>query len=224
MTGRERARQLYEKAGPNSKTCFINMEAIEALPAEFDVIPAEVEFDPDNLEKFFENLGSKTKPNWYPRTELSYSIAEKRGILGHGERIIEYVKEEVDINPILMKPFDSEPTMRLMNIAIRVSKKGKVLCEDGTHRASSYYTKEDNFWNDALKTWLQEEEDSDSYKKETWKKKYGNKIYDQYPRYDTVIKRRKSLIDFQEHMKHNAGSFSTFITNSQARGGKCKDV
>jgi hypothetical protein len=199
MNGKEKILSKYKEMRVQDKTTIINLEAIENLPEEFEPIEVEVYFDPNDLDKSFVNMGSKSKPSWYPRTELSNEIAAKRGIEGYGEKIIETVRTEVDINPLLMLPIESPPTIRLMEVGVRVSKRGKVLSEDGTYWPSSLYTKEENFWDDALKAWLQEEEDSENYKKKKWTKTFNGKTYDYYAKYDTVIRRRKSLLDFKNH-------------------------
>lgn len=157
MTGKDKAKEIYKNLSPGNKNVFINMEAIEALPEEFDVIITDVKFDPKRLENSFTNVGTNNNPAWYPKTELVYDIAEARGILGYGEKTIETITEEVDINPMLCKPLDAEPAMRIMPVAVRVTKKSKVLCEDGTFRPSSPCTNEFNYWDRANLDWLNDE-------------------------------------------------------------------
>lgn len=188
MISYEDAAKKYKNSDPNKKNVFINWDAIEALPEEYEPVFSELTFDPKKLDEYFTNVGSKNQPSWYPQTDVMYKIAEMCGISGETESTVEWISGEVDINPILMKSFDSEPTMRKMIIAARVTKQSKILCEDGTWRLCAPETNEFNFFDRACIDFINEEEKTNEYKS-------GKK---EYYRYNSVIKRRKRLLDLKK--------------------------
>lgn len=126
-----------------AKNVYINFDAITELPDEYECVISEVRFDPKRLEDTFSPVGGG---NYMPKPELMYEIAEACGISGTGDPKIEPIIEEVDINPMLMKPIGSEPTMRKMTIGRRVTKISSRIQEDGTPRTSSPCTCDYNAW------------------------------------------------------------------------------
>jgi hypothetical protein len=179
MNGKDKAAEIMKNYKIGDKTTYINMEAIESLPDEFDVVVTEVTFNPQKIEDHFTNVGTKNSPSYYPRTELMYAIAEARGITGAGMTHTEYRKEEVDINDMLCRPIDAEPTMRMIEVAVKVTKQSKVLEPDGTHRLSSPCSNEFNYWDRARIEWTKDEE-------------YEN------GRYKTPIKRKSRYLDLKK--------------------------
>ena len=117
---------------PGDKSVYINFDAIKDLPEEFEVVVTEVLFDPKNLAESFSNVGSNNNPAWQPKVELMYKIAEACGISGGDESETQPMVEEVDINPMLMKPMDAPPTYRRMTVGRSVSKRSSRLMEDGS--------------------------------------------------------------------------------------------
>lgn len=190
-------REAFEKKygnDPGKKNVFINFDAIDALPEYLEPAFSELKFNPAKLEEFFSNVGTKKNPSWYPRTETMYKIAEMQGITGESTKTVEWIWEEVDINIILIKPLDAEPTMRKIKTAARVTKQSKILCEDNTYRLSSPETNEFKIFARACIEFLNEEEETENYtKQDKWpdgnKKKY---------KYDTTIKRQRRLLELEK--------------------------
>jgi hypothetical protein len=179
MNGKEKAAEIMRSYKIGDKTTYINLEAIESLPDEFDVVVTEVTFDPSKIENHFTNVGSKSNPSYYPRTELMYAIAEARGITGADLTRTEYRKEQVDINDMLMKPLEEEPTMRLLEVSVKVTKQSMVLEPDGTYRLSSPCSNEFNYWDRARIEWANDE-------------KYNNNYY------GTPLKRKSRYLDLKK--------------------------
>lgn len=187
MITKEEAKKKYGNINPNQKNNFINWDALDALPEELEPVFTEIKFDPKKKDEYFTNVGTKDKPSWYPRTEMMYKIAEACGISGNNEKMVELIQENVDINPVLMKPFGTEPTMRNIKTAARVTKQSRVLCEDGTYRTCSPESNEFNFFTRACLDFLTEEEYTKSYTKKQ-----------EYYKYDTTIKRQKRLLELEK--------------------------
>ena len=187
-----------ENAQPGDKTVYVNMDAIRELPDEYEVVYTNVEFDPAHLDKAFSNVGSDKNPSWFPRTELMYAIGEACGISGGDDSRQEPIVEEIDINPMLMKPITDEPTYRRMTIGRRVSKYSTRLMEDGTLMRSSICTSDFNAWEYCMEAWSKEEMYTDGYSK---KGKYDNKYDSQY--------RRRAHFQGTEGMKFSARKAET---------------
>jgi len=167
---------------------YINWDAISELPAEYEVVVTQVTYDPKNLDNDFTNVGTDRVPSWYPSTQLMYKIGEACGISG-GHADSAPITEEVDINPMLRKPMDAEPTYRRMTVGRSVSKQSSRLMEDGSLIFSSVCTAEYNAYERCLELWSKEEMYTDGYAK---KGKYDNK-------YDSPYRRRAH---FDAEMKH----------------------
>jgi hypothetical protein len=162
-----------KKAAPGNKTVYVNMDAINELPDQFEVILSEVKFD---IKSEFSEVGGK---KLMPTTDLMYRIAEATGISGGDNSITEPVVEEVDINPLMMKKIGEPATLRKMVVGRKVKKYSTLLQEDGTLRKSSACTSIFNVWERCLELWTTEEMYTEGYSK---KGKYDNKYDSSYKR------------------------------------------
>ena len=183
-----------KKAVPGNKTVYVNMDAINELPDQFEVILTEIKF---NTKTDFSDVGNG---NLMPVTALMYKIAEAVGISGGDNSITEPVIEEVDINPMLLKLIEEDPTFRKMIVGRRVTKFSTLLQEDGTTRRSSPCTSIFNVWERCLELWSAEEAntkgydssivkhypDGNPYYEYTWNKETKKRSL----KYDTTFKRR----------------------------------
>ena len=84
-----------EKSSPGEKVAYVNWEAINELPDEFEATISEVRFNPKNLKHSFSNVGSDSKPSWMPNPDIMYDIAKCCGISGGDSSIAESMIEEV---------------------------------------------------------------------------------------------------------------------------------
>ena len=158
-----------------SKEAYINWDAINDLPDEFEAMITAVEYDPKKLDTSFINVGTQSSPSWYPRTDLMYKIAEACGVSGQQESDVGPMIEEVDINPMLLKGMTDEPTYRRMTVGRLVSKQSSRLMEDGTKILSSNCTSEYNVWERCVEAWSKEEMYTDGYAKQgKFPSKYDN--------------------------------------------------
>jgi len=129
-----------------------------------------------------------------------YRVAEATGISGGDNSVTEPVIEEVDINPMLMKGLELEPTFRKMIVGRRVKKYSTLLQEDGTIRRSSPCTSIFNVWERCLELWSKEEANTKGYDSSIVKHyqdgnayyeyTYNNQIKKKSLNYDTTFKRR----------------------------------
>ena len=184
-----------------SKDTYINFDAIEDLPEEYEAVITTVEYDPKRIDTSFTNVGSKNSPSWYPKTELMYKIAEACGISGEQDSDVGPMIEEVDINPLLMRPLTDPPTMRKMVVGRLVSKRSSRLMEDGTKILSSNCTAEHNVWERCLELWSKEEQYTDGYAKAG---KYDNKYDNQYKRkahFDSEMKFAHAKAETKAYVK-----------------------
>jgi len=166
--------EYCQQAKPGNKAVYVNMDAINELPDQFEVVLTEINFD---IKQDFSDVGSG---NFMPTAALMYRVAEATGISGGDNSITEPVVEKIDINPMLMKGMEAEPTFRKMIVGRKVKKFSTLLQEDGTLRRSSPCTSIFNVWERCLELWTKEEMYTEGYSK---KSKYPDK-------YDTTFKRR----------------------------------
>ena len=159
-------------ATPKDKNIYINWEALEELPEQFEAVISAVKFSPD-LKASFTDVGSG---NWMPKTELMYQIAEAKGISGGDNSITEAVYEDVDINPMLCKPMEDAPTYRRIKVGEKVVKFSTVLEEDGTLRRSSPCTQIYNVWDRCNETWSKDEKYNNGVSKK-YKTKFDRKAH-----------------------------------------------
>ncbi len=183
-----------KKAAPGNKAVYVNMDAINELPDQFEVILTELKFD---YKTDFSDVGNG---NLMPTPALMYRIAEAVGISGGDNSITEPVIEEVDINPMLLKSIESEPTFRKMIVGRRVTKFSTLLQEDGTLRRSSPCTSIFNVWERCLELWTSEEANTKGYDSSIVKHYQDGNAYYEYIwnkqtkkrslKYETTFKRR----------------------------------
>lgn len=163
-----------KNATPNDKNIYINMEALEELPEQFEAVITAVRFDSKNLKSSFNDVGGG---KFMPTTDLMYEIAEARGISGGDNSITESVYEEVDINPMLCKGMEEPPTYRKIKVGSKVVKFSTVMEEDGTLRRSSPCTQVYNVWDRCNELWSKEEQYTEGYSKQgQYPPKYNNKF------------------------------------------------
>ncbi len=204
---------LIEKsraAGPMDKTVFINFEALDQLPEQFEAVVSSVRFNKAKLEDDFTNVGTQSKPSWFPKTQLMYDIATARGISGMGSSKVEPIYETVDFNAMLCVDMIEEPRMRNMKVGVSVTKQSYIIEDDGTKRPGSPCTSSFNVWERCSTMWSKEDEESDGKQILDGKFKIGN--YDNYGphfknkygkfqaiKYNTKFKRKAH---FDSEMKH----------------------
>lgn len=189
-----------KNAKPGDRSVYINWDAISELPAEYEVVVTQVNYDPKNLDNDFTQVGTDRNPSWYPTTQLMYKIGEACGISG-GHADSAPITEEVDINPMLRKPLDAEPTYRRMTVGRSVTKQSSRLMEDGSLLYSSVCTSEYNAYERCLELWSKEEMYTDGYTK---KGRYDNKYETSYQRrahFDAEMKHAHAKAETKAHTK-----------------------
>jgi hypothetical protein len=174
IIGDERVIKAARAAAAGDKSVYINWDAIEELPDEYEAVVTEIRFDPKALPDNFSDVGNNT---WMPSPALHYKIAEARGIQGSDNSRLEPIYEDVNISEMLM---DDLPKMVNMLTGYRCCKQSSVIEEDGTTRRSSPCTIDYNVWNRCCEMWSKEESYSKGY---TVPGKYE-------PKYDTKFKRK----------------------------------
>jgi len=150
LYGNAEQESRLSKRNPEDKNVYINFDAINELPDEYEVVVSEVLFNPLKLGESFSPVGGGS---YMPQPNLMYEIADACGISGVGSPMIEAIIEEVDINPMLMKSLIEEPTFRKMIVGRRVTKVSERLTEDGTMRKSSTCTSAYNAWERCVIMW-----------------------------------------------------------------------
>jgi hypothetical protein len=191
IIGTDESLNRVKEAKAGDKSVYINWNAINDLPDDFEVVISKVEFD---IQKDFSDVGNKT---YMPSPALHYVIAEAKGISGFGDEKVEAVYELVNIN---LMEFDGPPKMIKMLTGYQCTKQSKVTMEDGTERLSSPCTSMYNVWNRCCEYWSKEEEATKGYDPSVVKvwpsgDKYYERTYYQQTKqvplkYDTKYKRR----------------------------------
>ena len=193
----KQAREKYGNASPDNKTIYINWDAIEMLPDQYEPVFSELNFDYKSLEKHFSNVGTDEKPSWYPKTETAYKIAEMCGISGCDEKTIEQIYEDVDSNMLnIGEKYRDEEILRRRKVGVRVTKKSMRFCEDGSWRFSSPCSNDFNFWNRACREFLNEEDYTDNYAHQD---KFKNPF-----KYNSKTKRLKRLYELEKFATQQA--------------------
>jgi len=196
--GDQDAIRIAMESKPGDKSVYVNWEAINELPDEFESTISKVKYDPANLKKSFSPVGNN---NYMPSPEMMYEIADKCGISGGDKSISEPLIEMIDINPMLMKSLVEEPTFRKMIVGRKVVKYSTKIQEDGTLLRSSPCTSEYNVWERCKLDWSKEELDSDGYQNITTGsyEYFGKSVYGDYytkgkykypVKYNTTLKRQ----------------------------------
>ena len=186
--------EYCKNAKPGNKAVYFNMDAIDELPDLYEAVLTELKF---NIEKDFDSVG---EGNLMPATALMYDIAKAMGISGGANSITEPVYEEVDINPMLMKGLEAEPTFRKIIVGRKVVKYSTVMQEDGSIRRSSSCSSIFNVWERCMELWMKEEENTNGYDASIMKKYADGNPYYEYTfkgkvnkksvKYNTTYKRR----------------------------------
>jgi len=207
----EEARKKYGKVDPDQKNVFINWDAIDSLPEQYEVVISELIFDPKKLDDFFTNIAKKTAdPVWYPGTDMSYKIAAMTNISGCKDKLVESIFEEVEEDMLEPNTKLKKGEWKKRKVAMRVTKTSMIFCEDGTWRPSSPCSNTFNFWNRACLEFLTEEEYTESY---THLDKFKNPF-----KYDTKIKRLKRLYELEKFAAENAETKSFCKTVRELAG------
>lgn len=193
-------------------TNYINWDAINELPEEYEAIITEIKFDPKKLDADFSAVDGKNGDTWMPQPQMMYRIAEACGISGGNDSQVEPLIEEVDMNMMLMKPMDAEPTIRKMIVGRQVTKYSERLQEDGTFLKSSPCTVAYNAYERCCGLWANEEKSTngydasivkqwpsgDKYVHVEYKKNGKTESFDAALKYDTPFKRKAH---FYEELK-----------------------
>lgn len=206
-----------KKAKPGDPIIYLNWEAIDELPDEYEAQIVKVEFD---IDKDFDITG---KDSYYPKASFMNVVAEKRGIRGASVSS-EAIIEEVDINPLLMKPLDATPTIQKKIIGKTMTKTGYVIESDGQERPCFPCTVDFNVWERCLKAWSEEEVKTDGYNPNNRKTYPNGTVYYEYqfynaktrqtetakyyPKYDTPQKRNHSFNELMLFAQRNADTKS----------------
>lgn len=207
------------KATPQDKNIYINWEALEELPEQYEAVITAVRFDPKKLDSSFTDVGGG---KFMPTTELMYEIAEARGISGGENSIAESVYEEVDINPMLCKGMEDQPTYRKIKVGAKVVKFSTVMEEDGTLRRSSPCTQVFNVWDRCNEAWSKEEKYSEGYTKQgKYAPKYKTK-YDRKAHLDSEMKFAMAKAETKAHGKtiRELAGLTTGYTAQELRSGE----
>jgi hypothetical protein len=197
-----------KQAPAGDKSVYINWDAINEMPEEFEVVVTEVKFNPKKLDESFTNVGSDRLPAWFPKTELMYKVAEACGISGGDASNVAPLTEEVDINPMLRKSIEDAPAYRRMTVGRSVSKRSSRLAEDGTLVWSSLCTHEYNVWERCVEMWSKEEMYTNGYTKAG---KYPNKYENRY--------QRKSNFDSEMKFAHAKAETKAYVNTIRELAG-----
>jgi hypothetical protein len=155
--GAEDTIKKAKAARPGDPTVLINWDLINDLPEEFEAKISEVKF---NVDEDFTNIGTDSKPKYYPKTKLMYKIADAIGLSGDSESIIEPIYEDVEIDEMNMT---TTGMIIRKKVGVRVQKRSYILAEDGAKRYSSVRSGKHNAWENCLKVWHKEEKTTKGY-------------------------------------------------------------
>lgn len=152
VTGDAKLIQEVQNAGAGDPSIYVNFERLSEMPDEFEAVITKVTFDvPKDKDRpgSFSWVGGA---NFMPSPDLMYKIAEARGISGDTGEVIS-ISEEIDINPMLMKPLDAPPTIQRRQVGYSARKTSVVTEEDGSIRRSSLCEIMYNAWIRACENW-----------------------------------------------------------------------
>ncbi len=197
-----------KSAPAGDRGVYVNFDAINDLPDEYEAVLTAVKYDPLRLEKSFSNVGTKSNPSWMPNPDMMYKIAEACGISGGEVSETKPMIEEVDVNPMLLKPMTDAPTYQRKNVGRSVSKRSSRMTEDGTQIFSSLCTSEYNVWERCLELWSKEESYTNGYTKSG---QYDNK-------YDTPYK-RKAHFDAEMKFAHAKAESKAYLKTIRELAG-----
>ncbi len=233
IVGTAEDKERIKNATPQDTLVLVSLDPLENLPEQYTAKITSVTFDYLNLEKHFTNTGSKNQPSWYPHVELMLDIAKAKGVEKGDTYNSESIIEEVDVNPLLMKGFESEPTYRKIHVGARVEKNVSALMEDGSSFSSPVCVSEYNAWLRCKKAWSKEEEETQGYTvpldsygkyKNPWGKmvpcKYNNRFKRQ-SHFDQELQTAQSKADtnsFTKAVRWVAGLKTGYPTNELGSG------
>jgi len=220
--GDEKTIERVRQAPPGDPHIYVNLEAIDELPEQFEVHLEKVTFD---FEKDFVEVGNG---NYMPTPSLMNDIAQARGIDGTPDVSTESIIEEIDISPLLCKPLGSEPILRKQVVGKRCVKTGRVLQEDGTYRTSDPCGADFNAWDRCLIEWAKEEEATNGYDSKIvkdgmyeafgkkidgkyYEKTYGTKTYQYGLKYDNKFKRQRHFAEMMKFAQRQADTKARHI-------------
>lgn len=183
-----------KEAKPGDTKSYVNWEAIDELPDEFESRIEKVEFDIDND---FDLTGDDM---YYPHPDLMNRIASKRGISGTLKSTVETIIEEININPLLCKQLEDLPNIQKKIVGMRVTKVGFTLEIDGTLKPSLPCTVDFNVWNRCCNEWAKEEEKTNGYDKSIQKTMPNGNVYYELEYYD---KSKKKTVPYKFFPKYD---------------------
>lgn len=192
--GNESTIQKARDAKPGDTISYVNWEAIDELPDEFESRIEKVEF---NIENDFDLTGDDM---YYPHPDLMNRIAEKRGISGTLKSIVEPIIIEVNVNPLFCKDMEEPPVIQKKVVGMRVTKVGYTLEIDGELKPSLPCTVDFNVWNRCCNEWAKEDEKTNGYDKTTQKKMPNGNIYYELEYYD---KSKKQTVPYKFFPKYD---------------------
>ena len=198
IIGEKKSVDYVQNAKAGDKSVYLNLDAINELPDEFEVKITEVKYNPAKLAESFSDVGNG---NFMPNPELMYDIAEARGISGGDMSDSGAIQEYVDINAMMMLPLDAEPHERKMTVGRFSRKYSTVIQEDGTLRRSSVCTSHYNVWERCCEAWSKEEMYSEGYTKPgKYPYKY-DKPYKRKAHFDGEMKFAQAKAETKAHLK-----------------------
>jgi hypothetical protein len=180
INGKQETIKRVREATPGDPSVYISIEAISQLPDDVEAVIVEVPFyqnfanDKDEKNSF-SNVGTDTKPSYYPKTNLMYSIAEARGISADPNPLLDPLYEDVNISEMEMAQV---PVIQKKKVGYTVKRSGTVIQDDGTTRACSHIGIF-NAWDECTNLWATEEKWTEGYSK---KGKYDNKYQSKWNR------------------------------------------
>lgn len=196
--GNENVIKMAKDSKPGDRSVYINWDFISELPDQYEVVITEIKFDLNNLNNDFSDVGNG---NFMPTPNMMYKIAEACGISGGEKSDSQPIIEEIDINPMLCKPLDANPTIRKMTVGRKVSKYSTRIQEDGSLLRSSVCTSEYNVWERCLEAWSIEEMHSEGYTKQMkYPAKYEN-MYKRRKHFDSELKFAHAKAETKAHLK-----------------------
>ncbi len=208
-------------AKPGDPISYVNWEAIDELPDEFESRIEKVKF---NIDKDFDLTGDDM---YYPHPDLMNRIAEKRGISGTLNSIIEPIIQDININPLLCKRLEDPPIIQKTVLGMRETKVGYTLEIDGTRKPCLPCTVDFNAWNRCVKAWSSEEEKTNGYDKSIEKTMDNGNVYYNMEYYDKKEKKKKSYKLFPKYntkYKRNAHFEDLKLFDQRNADTKSKNV
>lgn len=192
IVGDKKTIDYAKKLPPGSTQSYIDWDAVDNLPEQYEAVISRVEFDP---KKDFSEVGNK---NLMPNPNILYKIAEACGISGYRDSNTAPVYQEVNVNEMERK--DGYQMVKI-HVGYESIKTSHVLTEDGTPRDSSPCTAQYNAWDRAMVLWTKEEKYTEGYTKEgKYPAKYKSK-YDRKAHFADLMKFALKIAETQAYGK-----------------------